>query len=134
MTEPAPARHILTILAVANLERSRAFYDAAFGWPVAVDAPAYVEYALPGGMGLGLYDRRGFARNTGIAPATIPAGAVTGTEIYLRVEDVSDAAARLQHAGGRLLSPASRRDWGDEAAYVADPDGNVLVVSRPSPR
>ena len=27
--------------------------------------------------------------------------------------------------------PAAPRDWGDEAAYFADPDGNVLVVARP---
>ncbi len=131
MNEPAPARHILTILAVNDLDRSRAFYDAAFGWAIAVEVPVYVEYMLPGGMLFGLYQREGFARNTGIAPATLPAGSITGTEIYLRVEDLPGAVARLRQAGARLLAPAAPRDWGDEAAYFADPEGNVLVVARP---
>lgn len=126
-----PARHILTILAVNDLERSRTFYNSAFGWPLRVDVPVYVEYALPGGQGLGLYRREGFARNTGLAPAAVPAGAITATEIYLRVEDLPAAVATLGAAGARLLSPAAPRDWGDEAAYFADPDGNVLAVARP---
>jgi hypothetical protein len=28
------------------------------------------------------------------------------------------------------LSPRQRRGWGEEAAYVADPDGNVFAVAR----
>jgi uncharacterized glyoxalase superfamily protein PhnB len=41
---------------------------------------------------------------------------------------------RLHSAGARALSPLGPRDWGDEAAYFADPDGNVLVVARPLPK
>ena len=43
-------RHVLTILAVRDLERSVAFYRAAFGWPARVEVPAYVEFELPGGF------------------------------------------------------------------------------------
>ncbi len=134
MTGPVLPRHILTILAVADLPRSRAFYDAAFGWPLQVEVPVYVEYSLSPGQGVGLYQRQGFARNTGIAPAAVPAGAIAGTEIYLRVDDFGAAVERLKAAGARLLSPAAPREWGDEAAYFADPDGNVLVVARPLPQ
>jgi predicted enzyme related to lactoylglutathione lyase len=128
-----PARHVLTILAVADLPRAREFYDRAFGWKREWDLPVYCEYSMPGGMLLGLYDRRGFARITGLAPAAVPEGAISATEIYLRVEDLDGAAARLAAAGARLLSPAAPREWGDDAAYFADPDGNVLVVARPTP-
>jgi uncharacterized glyoxalase superfamily protein PhnB len=38
---------------------------------------------------------------------------------------------RLTAAGARVLSPVAPRDWGDDAAYFADPDGNVIVVARP---
>lgn len=126
-----PPRHVLTILAVQDLARSRRFYTEAFGWPVAVDVPVYVEFLLPGGMRLGLYDHRGFSRNTGV-PSTAPqADHTSPAEVYLHCEDVVDAAARLQRAGARLLSPLMHRDWGDEAAYLADPDGHVLVVALP---
>jgi catechol 2,3-dioxygenase-like lactoylglutathione lyase family enzyme len=96
-----------------------------------VDVPVYAEFELPGGMRLGLYQREGFARNTGQAPAATPLGAISGTEVYFYVDDLAAAVARLQAAGAKLLSPVAKRDWGDEAAYFADPDGNVLVVARP---
>lgn len=126
-----PARHALTILAVEDLRRAANFYAAAFGWPRSVDAPIYVELALPEGMRLGLYERAGFARNTGRAPARIAAGELAPTELYLYPDDLAQAIRRLEAAGARLLSARAPRDWGDDAAYYADPDGNVLVVARP---
>lgn len=125
------SRHVLTILAVSDLARAARFYGEAFGWPKGVDVPVYVEFTLPGGMRLGLYERNGFGRNVGRVPARIPEGEVGATELYFYVESVAAAAAQLVRAGARELSPASARDWGDEAAYFADPDGNVLVVARP---
>jgi predicted enzyme related to lactoylglutathione lyase len=127
-----PARHILTILAVTDLERSVDFYTSAFGWPVRVTVPAYVEFELPDGNGLGLYRREAFAGNTGQEPHAVPAGATTGTEIYLRCADLEAGARRVEEAGGRILSPAAPRDWGDVATYFADPDGNVLVLAVPA--
>ncbi|MBI4701685.1 MAG: VOC family protein [Deltaproteobacteria bacterium] len=115
----------------ADLDRSRVFYRTAFGWPVRVDVPVYVEFELPDGRGLGLYAREGFARNTGVTPAAVSEGQITSTELYFHVDDLDDAVQRLTTAGARLLSPMAPRDWGDDAAYFADPDGNVLVVASP---
>ena len=132
---PAPAsatvRHVLHILAVADLARAKAFYTSAFGWDVKVDLPVYVELAVPTGLRVGLYTQDGFARNTGERPAPPPREGTTASELYLRVDDVPAALARLIASGGRLLSSPAERPWGDEAAYVADPDGNVVAVSRP---
>jgi predicted enzyme related to lactoylglutathione lyase len=125
------ARHVLTILAVTDLERAKRFYAEAFGWSRSVEVPVYVEHELPGGMRLGLYERGGFAKNTGQLPVEAPAPAITATELYLHVDDPAAAAERLTAAGARLLSPLAERPWGDDAAYFADPDGNVLVVARP---
>lgn len=123
------ARHVLTILAVDDLPRAASFYRAALGWEQTVDTPVYVEFA--DGMRLGLYLRDGFARNTGVPPLHRPAQGTTSTEIYLHVDDVGQAAERLRVAGAVELSPAAPRPWGDEAAYFADPEGNVVVVARP---
>lgn len=128
------ARHVLTILAVGDLERSKRFYASAFDWQRTVDEPVYVELELPGGMRLGLYERGGFGRNTGQLPEQIPEGALAPTELYFHVEDPARAARSLAGAGARELSPLTARPWGDEAAYFADPDGNVLVVARPLTR
>jgi len=125
------ARHVLTILAVGDFPRAVAFYASAFGWRQIVDAPVYAEFELPGGLRLGLYERQGFGRNTGRVPARTPAGELAPVELYLHADDLDAAIERLRQAGARELSARSPRDWGDEAAYFADPDGNVLVLARP---
>jgi catechol 2,3-dioxygenase-like lactoylglutathione lyase family enzyme len=125
------SRLVLVILAVADVPRALRFYRDAFGWAQAVDVPVYAELALPDGLRLGLYRRDAFASNTGEAPFAPPAGALAPTELYLHVDDVGAAQARLEAAGARRLSDRAPRPWGDEAAYYADPDGNVVVVARP---
>lgn len=127
-------RHVLTILAVEDLARATAFYKAAFGWETLVQAPVYVELVLPGGMRLGLYEREAFGRNTGQVPERVPRGALTATELYLYSNELEEAIARVTNAGARVLAELAPRPWLDEAAYFADPDGNVLVLARPLPR
>lgn len=130
---PVRPRHVLTVLAVADVATARRFYSQAFDWPLRVDQPNYVELDLPDGRGLGLYQRASLAGIVG-RPITPPlAGAVTGTEIYLHCDDVGAAIDRLRAAGARVLAELAARDWGDEAAYFADPDDNIVVVARPLP-
>lgn len=126
------ARHALTILAVRDLAAAVRFYKGAFAWEQMVEVPVYVEFALPGGMRLGVYQRESFAKNTGHLPAATPTDVITPTELYFYVDEPEAAVARALAAGARLLSPLALRDWGDEAAYLADPDGNVLVLARPA--
>ena len=109
MTAPGLPRHVLTILAVADRERSAAFYREAFGWPARVDVPVYTELELPDGRGLGLYQREGFALNTGQVPHELPDGAISGTEVYLRCDDVEATMDRLRRAGARMLSDLAPR-------------------------
>jgi len=127
------ARLGLVILAVADLPRARTFYRSAFGWPADVDDPVYLEFRLPEGMRLGLYARDAFATNIGEGPSATPVGAVGGTELYLFPDDLEATLDRLVAAGARPLSPLAPRAWGDEVAYLADPDGTVIALARPSP-
>lgn len=126
-------RQVLTILAVESVTASAAFYEAAFGWPRAVDTPVYVELTMMNGQRLGLYERHGFGRNVGRVPAAIPEGELAPTELYFYADDLDAAIDRLRHAGAHELGPLSPRDWGDEVAYFADPSGNVLAIARPRP-
>ena len=133
---PSPAagvevRHVLVVLAVDDVARSKDFYVSAFGWRLVVDLPVYVEMEVPTGLRVGLYARAGFAGNTGEPPASRPTAGTTTCELYLRVDDPAAALARIRVCGGRVLSEVAPRPWGDEAGYAADPDGNVVAVSRP---
>lgn len=122
-------RHVLTIFAVENVEPTAAFWEQALAARRSVDVPVYVELTLQCGMRLGLYQRDGFGQNTGEVPAAVPTGALRPTEIYFHTTDLDAAIARLEAAGGRLLSARAVRPWGDEAAYFAGPEGNVMVVA-----
>jgi predicted enzyme related to lactoylglutathione lyase len=120
----------IVILAVADLERSARFYDSAFGWKRAVTVPVYIEYFVPGGSRVAIYQRDAFAVNTGLAPIACPEGATASAELYFRIGDLEAAIGRIERAGGRLLSARAAREWGDDAAYFADPDGHVIAVAR----
>lgn len=126
-------RHALTILAVRDLDAATNFYRKAFDWPQVVSAPTYSEFTLPGDARLGLYERNAFAQNTGQVPSPIADGELAPVELYFHADDIVDAVRRLHAAGARALSPLAPRDWGEEAAYFADHDGNVLVLARPLP-
>jgi predicted enzyme related to lactoylglutathione lyase len=126
------ARVVLIILGVSDLPRSSKFYRDVFGWPQTVDVPVYAEFESPGGLHLGLYLRDRFGINTGQTPMAIPEGQLASTEIYIHTQDVATHLSRLEAAGARLLSSYAVRDWGDEAAYFSDPDGNVIVIARPA--
>jgi predicted enzyme related to lactoylglutathione lyase len=115
------ARLTLLILAVEDVIQATRFYRAAFGWSQTVNESNYAEFALPGDQRLGLYARAGFARNVGQPPLQRAHGEITSTEIYLYVDDLDGAIARVEAAGAHMLSPKAERDWGDEAAYFADP-------------
>lgn len=90
----------------------------------------YVEYECRDGLKLSLYKRDSFAQNIGKLPFAAPAGELSSTELYVCVEDLDNIIQKLRAAGATELSPRAPRPWGDEAAYFADPDRNVLAVAR----
>ena len=118
------------VLAVEDVERAKRFYDDAFGWKPHLEWPdRYAELVLSDDDRLGLYVRDGFAASAGIEPEAIGAQ-YSGAEVYVQVEDLDGAIERLGAAGGTPLSERRTREWGQEAAYFADPDGNVVAVAR----
>ena len=133
-TSRAPELRLrLTILAVGDLAYAVQFYHDVFGWPLQTQTDTYVAFDLGQGSALGLYTRDGFARSAGKAPEPLAYGAIAGTELYLLYDDPAPFLVRLKERGARVLSPWAPRPWGDEAAYFADPDGNVLAVARRLP-
>lgn len=127
-------RHDVTILAVKDLKRSVGFYSESFGWSVTINTKRYVEFGLPGGRGLALCRRNAFTHETGAVIPESSMDATSGVQVYLRCDDLPRVIARLHTAGARPLSKVRERDWGDEVAYFADPDGHVIAVARPVKR
>jgi predicted enzyme related to lactoylglutathione lyase len=121
------------IFGVADLARSREFYDRAFGWarnPLVDGFDNYIEYLLPQGGAVGLYARDGYAAEVGAQPVEIGDDRVSSSYLYLRVEDVDATVESIEAAGGRPLSALAERAWGERVACFADPDRNVLAVAQ----
>jgi uncharacterized protein len=118
------------VLAVADVDRAYAFYREAFGWTSHLEWPGeYTELVISDADRLGLYRRDGYAESAGAEPVELN-GRVSPAYLYVRVDDLGETIDRLERAGARKLSPRSKRGWGEEAAYFADPDGNVVAVAR----
>lgn len=121
------------VLAVADVDRAYAFYREVFGWESHLEWPGeYTELVVTEDDRLGLYRRDGYAVTAGAEPADLN-GRVSPAYLYVRVDDLDGTIARLRKVSARPLSPRSERTWGEEAAYFADPDGNVVAVARKLP-
>ena len=120
------------ILYVADQERSTRFYIETLGIQPRLKVPGMTEFDLSNGAVLGLMPHESISRLIG---QQIRWGKETGpkAEIYLIVDDPCSFHRRALAAGSVELSPMLARDWGHEAAYSTDIDGNVLVFARVLP-
>jgi len=111
-------------LAVADLDRTRAFYLDGLGWSAELDVPGEVLMIKAGEhLVLSLWAESGFEaevgpimRGEGIVPLTIAHNVRTEAE----VDAILDLARNI---GADPVSAGVRRDWGGYTGYFADPDG-----------
>lgn len=114
-------------LAVADLDRSRRFYEA-LGWDTAEVGDAVVAFDLIG-QSLSLYGRDDLARDMGVDPAELGTGATTLACNVRAAADVQPVLAAFATAGGRVVADADELDWGGTVGYAVDPDGHVWEVA-----
>lgn len=119
------ARLSLVTLGVADLPRSKAFYEA-MGFKTAFENEKIVFLPM-GGMVLALFGQNDLdadmARENG-GPGHIALAHNTRTE--------AEVDAIIDHAvahGGSLLKAAHKAEWGGYSGYFADPDGHAWEVA-----
>jgi catechol 2,3-dioxygenase-like lactoylglutathione lyase family enzyme len=108
----------LITLGVADLARSRAFYEA-LGWSGAQQPDDEVCFFQAGGMVFGLW-------------AALGGHGAPGIEIAHNVRSPSAVAALLadaEQAGGRIVRHAHVAEWGGTTGAFADPDGYVWEIA-----
>ena len=115
-------------LGVADLGRSRRFYEDGLGWRRA-NASDEVVFYQAGGMVLALYPRGALADD-----AHLPAegGGFGGITLAYNARDrreVDAVLAEAAAAGATLLKPAQDVFWGGYSGYFADPDGHPWEVA-----
>lgn len=125
-----PARLSIVTLAVDDLARSIAFYEA-IGWERrASSIEGVIAWFGTADTQLGLFPRHDLAEDAHLpAEPRAPFGGIT---LAINVETPGEVALYLAEAvaaGGTLLKPATVADWGGTSGYVADPDGHPWEIA-----
>ena len=115
-------------LGVADLDRSRRFYEA-LGWRQG-DGNAHVCFFQLHGSVLSLFSHGELARDAGVPDETMPA--FRGVTLANNVDSkaaVDAVLAEAAAAGARIVRPAADTFWGGYSGYFADPDGHLWEVA-----
>lgn len=115
-------------LGVADLERSRRFYEQGLGWAKGTDDEGIAFYQL-NGLVFALFPRRELASDAGLPPDGSGFGGVTLAYCTRSREEVDDTLRRAQRAGAHILKAAGDTSWGGYSGYFADPDGYPWEVA-----
>jgi catechol 2,3-dioxygenase-like lactoylglutathione lyase family enzyme len=128
------ARRAGAILAVADVERSIAFYRDRLGFEVdaVYDDPPYATLSLAGTrlslaeQGHPAEDRPGVAMVAPIDPAQ------ANVVLVVEVDDARAEHRRLSDAGVRFLAEPYEPPWGGCRFFCVDPDGYLVEIEQPA--
>jgi predicted enzyme related to lactoylglutathione lyase len=128
------AKRAGAILAVADFERSLAFYRDLVGFEVEAmyDDPPYATLTLAGTrlslaeQGHAAEDRHGVTMTAPEDPSK------ANVVLVLEVDDARAAFAELEGKGARFLAEPYEPPWGGCRFFCVDPDGYLVEVEQPA--
>jgi catechol 2,3-dioxygenase-like lactoylglutathione lyase family enzyme len=122
----------LVTLGVADLARTRAFYEAlgwqALGWRTGAAPADDVAFFQSGGMIVALWGRDQLAEDSGVEDGG-GWGGVTLAHNMRSPEEVDAVIAEAQKAGARIARPGGKTFWGGYSGVFVDPDGHPWEVA-----
>ena len=119
----------LITLGVGDLALARRFYEQGLGWRVGLAVEGEVAFFQLNGLILSLYSRAALAQDAGVAESGSGFAGFTLAHNVRSEEEVDALLSEAQRAGGRVVKPASRAEWGGYSGYFADPDGHLWEVA-----
>ncbi len=128
------ARRVGAILAVAELDRSVAFYrdELAFEVEAVYDDPPYATLTLAGArlslaeQGHSAEDRPGIELQAPTDPSR------ADVVLVVEVDDARGEHARLTEHGVRMLAAPYAPPWGGCRFFCVDPDGYLVEIEEPA--
>lgn len=118
----------IVTLGVANLNRSREFYER-LGWRRSMAKAEGIVFFQAGGMAIALFPREELAKDANIAPEGRGFSGIALAYNARSREEVDSVLAEAEAAGAKLLKPAQEAFWGGYSGYFSDPDGFLWEVA-----
>jgi catechol 2,3-dioxygenase-like lactoylglutathione lyase family enzyme len=128
------ARRAGSILAVADVERSVAFYRDLLGFAVEAlyDDPPYATLTLAGAR-LSLAEQGHPAEDRPGVELAAPADpGRADVVLVVEVDDARGEHSRLAAAGARFLAEPYEPPWGGCRFFCVDPDGYLVEIEQPA--
>ncbi len=117
----------LVTIGVADLARSRAFYEA-LGWQSASAADEDIAFFQSGGMVVALWSRESLAEDSTVAD-TGGWGGITLAHNVGSPAEVDAVLAEAEAAGATIGRPGAETFWGGYSGVFVDPDGHPWEVA-----
>jgi uncharacterized glyoxalase superfamily protein PhnB len=119
----------LITLGVADLARSRRFYEGGLGWTKDNPQDEVAFYQLSNGLVLALWSRVELAADARVADAGATFSGISIAFNTRSHDEVDEVLAAAESAGGTVTKPAEEQVWGGYSGYFADPDGHPWEVA-----
>ena len=116
------------LLGVKDMERSKRFYAEGLGWKVQSDYKVSVFFVPHGGSLVGFYGRDGLADMVGVSHEGSGFSGVVFNYVVRSEARVDAVLEEAKKAGGKILKPAGKLQWGGYGGCFADPDGYIWSI------
>jgi lactoylglutathione lyase len=122
---------LFPMLSCGDLDRSLAFYGELLGGVETYRFPAEGEPAFVA-LRIGESSEIGLGGMTGEPVHGRPQRPASGHRIELcaYVDDVDEVFGRARARGAEEVAGPADMPWGERAAWIADPDGNLVMLTR----
>lgn len=117
----------LVTLGVADLSRSRSFYEA-LGWTTGAGPEDDVVFFQAGEMVVALWDRTRLAEDSCVEDEGGWGGVAFALNFASR-EEVDAAVEEARAAGARIGREPAETFWGGYSAVILDPDGHPWEIA-----
>jgi catechol 2,3-dioxygenase-like lactoylglutathione lyase family enzyme len=115
-------------LGVLDLARATRFYAEGLQLPQ-LKSPPTVSFFELGTTWLALYPRHLLAADAGVPAGGSGFPGITLAHNVRSSEQVDRLLEEVVAAGGRVVKPAAKADWGGYSGYFADPEGFLWEVA-----